>query len=129
LAVILIALNPIAKYALTLNPVNLTWEIWLFSNDKVDYFCGGDKRKVIKIFGKLLVSTFVVTLAYLIPGFDKVMALLGAFFSVTISGSFPLLCHMKLFHETMPRWEMALNIVLFTISVTMAILGTAWSFL
>ncbi|KAG2177244.1 hypothetical protein INT43_007901 [Umbelopsis isabellina] len=128
-AVILIALNPIAKYALTLNPVNLTWEIWLFSNDKVDYFCGGDKRKVIKFIGKLLVSTLVVTLAYLIPGFDKVMALLGAFFSVTISGSFPLLCHMKLFHDTMPKWEMALNIVLFIISMAMAILGTAWSFL
>ncbi|KAG2184299.1 hypothetical protein INT44_009314 [Umbelopsis vinacea] len=128
-AVILIALNPIAKYALTLNPVNLTWEIWLFSSDNIDHFCGGDRRKVVKFVGKLLVSAFVVLLAYLIPGFDKVMALLGAFFSITISGSFPLLCHMKLFHDTMPKWELALNAVLFAISVSMAIFGTAWSFM
>jgi hypothetical protein len=57
------------------------------------------------------------------------MALLGAFFSITISGSFPLLCHMKLFHDTMPKWELALNAVLFAISVSMAVFGTAWSFM
>lgn len=128
-AVILIALNPIAKYALTLNPVNLTWEIWLFSNDNFDYYFGGDRRKIVKFVGKLLVSVLVVALAYLIPGFDKIMALLGAFFSITISGAFPLLCHMKLFHDTMPKWEMALNVVLFVIAVSMAVLGTAWSFM
>ncbi|KAI9361392.1 transmembrane amino acid transporter protein-domain-containing protein [Pilaira anomala] len=112
LAVWLIAVNPVAKYGLTLNPVNLKW-----------------REPLITGFGKICVSAFVVVLAYIIPGFDKIMSLLGAFFSFMISGIFPLVCHMCLFGDTMSFRNKAFDCTLLLIACSMAFTGTLWSFL
>ncbi|KAG1150768.1 hypothetical protein G6F37_002029 [Rhizopus arrhizus] len=111
-AVYLVALNPIAKYGLTLNPVVLTWQTYFQS----------------KFICILLTTLTMVLLVWLIPNFDRVISLLGAFFSFFISGIFPLLCHIKLFRHTMSRWELALNLILLTVASLMAITGTIKSF-
>ncbi|KAG0168228.1 hypothetical protein DFQ28_000828 [Apophysomyces sp. BC1034] len=131
MAVWLIAVNPIAKYGLTLNPVNLSWQLMLFRGTPLESWCmqGRWREPVLTVLGKVFVSAFVVYLAYVIPGFDKIMSLLGAFFSFMISGIFPLMCHLRLFGDTLSRSEIALNYILIAIACSMAISGTLWSFI
>jgi hypothetical protein len=75
IAVSLIAVNPIAKYALTLNPVNLTWELALFGQERIDAWCnnGRGRRTLLRVIGRIAISSLVVGIATVYPGFDKVM--------------------------------------------------------
>ncbi|KAI8050722.1 transmembrane amino acid transporter protein-domain-containing protein [Thamnidium elegans] len=131
LAVWLIAVNPVAKYGLTLNPVNLSWHIWLLRGTHLEEWCekGEWREPLLTAFGKICVSAFVVVLAFIIPGFDKIMSLLGAFFSFMISGIFPLVCHMCLFSDSMSYKSKVLDCTLIVIASSMAFTGTLWSFL
>lgn len=124
-------MNPIAKYGLTVNPVNLSWQIWLFKGTPLEYWCEKSswREPVLTTIGKVSVSAFIVVLAYIIPGFDKIMSLLGAFFSFMISGIFPLVCHVYLFGDTMSTKAKILDYVLIVIASCMAFTGTVWSFI
>lgn len=131
LAVWLIAMNPIAKYGLTVNPVNLSWQIWLFKGTNLEEWCekGRWREPFLTGIGKICISAFIVLLAFVIPEFDKIMSLLGAFFSFMISGIFPLVCHLYLFGETMSKKQKVLDYTLMVIASCMALTGTLWSFL
>ncbi|KAI9259333.1 transmembrane amino acid transporter protein-domain-containing protein [Sporodiniella umbellata] len=132
LAVWLIAMNPIAKYGLTVNPINISWQLWLFSgkdHHHHHHIKSAWREQAMTVLGKLIISACIVLLAYVIPGFDKVMSLLGAFFSFMISGIFPLVCHVRLFGETMSTRQKLLDYTLIFIASCMALIGTLWSFL
>ncbi|CEP15701.1 hypothetical protein [Parasitella parasitica] len=131
LAVWLIAMNPIAKYGLTVNPVNLSWQIWLFKGTSLEDWCdkGSWREPILTGVGKICISAFIVVLAYIIPGFDKIMSLLGAFFSFMISGIFPLICHLCLFGDVMSVKNKVLDYTLIIIASSMALTGTCWSFI
>ena len=131
LAVWLIAMNPIAKYGLTVNPVNLSWQIWLFKGTSLEDWCdkGRWREPILTAIGKVCISAFIVVLAYIIPGFDKIMSLLGAFFSFMISGIFPLICHLCLFGDSMSIKQKVLDYTLIVIASSMALTGTCWSFI
>lgn len=124
-------MNPIAKYGLTLNPVNVSWQLWLLKGTHLEEWCvkARWREPLLTFIGKLIVSAFIVCLAYIIPGFDKVMSLLGAFFSFMISGIFPLVCHVRLFGDTMSTKQLILDYTLIFIASSMAFTGTLWSFL
>lgn len=131
LAVWLIALNPIAKYGLTLNPVVLSWQLGLQNNHAVEHWfsMASWRKPVVKTVGVFLTSAFIVVLAYLLPNFDKIMSLLGAFFSFVISGIFPMMCHLKLFGDSISRKEKFLTWTLITVAAIMGITGTLCSLL
>lgn len=131
LAVWLIALQPIAKYGLNLNPVNLSWQIMLFRYPPVEQWCAkaGWREPFLSMIGKVLISIFIVVLAYLIPGFEKVMALIGSFFSFMISGILPLLCYLRIFGGNLSFASKVWNYILVFIATCMAISGTLWSFI
>ncbi|KAI8096706.1 transmembrane amino acid transporter protein-domain-containing protein [Halteromyces radiatus] len=131
MAVWLIALNPIAKYGLTLNPVNLSWELALARQPSVYIWCNKQpwRGKVISLVGKVTVSALVVLLAYAIPEFDRIMSLLGACFSFIVSGLFPILCYLKLFGHTLSSWEKLILYILFFLCFVLALVGTIWSFI
>ncbi|CAO3590992.1 unnamed protein product [Absidia cylindrospora] len=130
MAVWLIALNPIAKYGLTLNPVNLSWELALARQPSVEVWCTKQPWRgvVINVMGKVLVSALVVLLAYVVPDFDRIMSLLGACFSFIISGMFPILCYLKLFGPSLLPSEKLVLYVLFFLCFVLASVGTLWSF-
>ncbi|CAG8750198.1 23830_t:CDS:2 [Dentiscutata erythropus] len=69
----LIVINPLAKFPLTLTPINLSIEV------------------------ATLVSFLIVGTAIVFPTFDRAMSLLGSCFSFLISSIFPILCHLKMF--------------------------------
>ncbi|CAJ0904922.1 13438_t:CDS:2, partial [Entrophospora sp. SA101] len=95
----MVIFNPLAKYALTLNPINLTLEITYSSFPRVESWCnsGRGRRTALRLFSRIMLSTIVLFIAIQFPGFDRVMGILGSFFSYTISAIFPCVCHLKLF--------------------------------
>jgi amino acid permease len=127
----LVAINPIAKYALTLNPINLTLELSYYSNPFMDEYLnsGRGRRTVLKVLSRILVSTLVVFIAINFPQFDRIMGVLGSFFSFTISAIFPCICYLKLYGDTLKREEYLLNVGIIFICCILSTLGTIWAFL
>src|ERR1044071_5854208 len=127
----LVAINPIAKYSLTLNPINLTLELSFYSSAWIEDWCnsGRGRRTALKIFSRVMVSTLVVFIAIQFPGFDRVMGILGSFFSYLISAIFPCVCHLKLFGRMLKWNEYILNVTIIFICSILSTLGTIWAFM
>ncbi|CAG8446973.1 5594_t:CDS:2 [Ambispora gerdemannii] len=127
----LVAINPIAKYALTLNPINLTLEIYYNTIPWIENWShrGRGRRTALTLFTRILISTIVVIVAIQYPGFDRVMGILGSFFSYTISAIFPCLCHLRLYGREISRREKLLNWTIILVCSCLATLGTTWAFL
>ncbi|KAK4514942.1 uncharacterized protein ATC70_002549 [Mucor velutinosus] len=127
-AIWLLVLTPIAKYGLMMQPLNMSWELVLLNNPRFESWLSVNWRKnALTIVGRSLVTAVLVYIALVFPGFDKVMSLLGALFSFTISVIFPLICHLQLFKEKLSIFETLLNWLLLTVSILMAVFGTIWS--
>lgn len=74
----LMILTPLAKYGLMLNPVNLTWELWLLNKPVVDAWCKFHtwRKHVITATARILTSAIIVYIATVFPGFDRVVVCL-----------------------------------------------------
>ncbi|CAG8588866.1 13783_t:CDS:2, partial [Cetraspora pellucida] len=107
----LVAINPIAKYALTLNPINLTLEIYYHSIPWIESWLnsGRGRRTGLRAVTRILVSSIVVLIAIQFPEFERVMGVLGSFFSFMISAIFPCVCHLKLYGHELSWKEWLLN--------------------
>ncbi|KAI8369827.1 transmembrane amino acid transporter protein-domain-containing protein [Choanephora cucurbitarum] len=132
-AIWLLVLTPIAKYGLMLQPLNLSWEIWLLNQPRIETFLklhqqsDNWRKAALLVIGRSAVTLGLVYIALIFPGFDQVMSLLGALFSFTISVIFPLVCHLALFKGQLSVSETVLNWLLLAAAACMAILGTIWS--
>lgn len=126
LAVWLIALNPVAKYGLTLNPVILSCQLGLTSSASVDKWLSKSswRRVAVQSTGIVLISSIVVLLSVMLPDFDQIMSLLGALFSFTISGIFPIVCDLKLFRKTLSGWQVFFDYTILVVATFMAVTGT-----
>ncbi|KAI9315589.1 transmembrane amino acid transporter protein-domain-containing protein, partial [Dichotomocladium elegans] len=126
----LLALNPVSKYGLSLNPVNMTWQMALFRHPVMEAWCNVRpwRTNFIKGLGMVLMSAMIVLIAYYVPGFDNVMGLLGAFFAFMISAIFPLVCHYRLYSDTLSVKRKLFNGTLVLASIVMAVTGTYKSF-
>ncbi|CAG8768763.1 45411_t:CDS:2 [Gigaspora margarita] len=125
----LVAINPIAKYALTLNPINLTLEIYYHSVPSVEnwFNSGRGRRTGLRVLTRMLVSTIVVFIAIRFPEFERVMGVLGSFFSFMISAIFPCVCHLKLFGHELSWKEWLFNWVIILICSVLSAFGTTWA--
>ncbi|RIB17298.1 transmembrane amino acid transporter protein [Gigaspora rosea] len=125
----LIVINPLAKYPLTLTPINLITEETFFQTKIGSFF----KSKIVKflfiILSRSLVSFIIIGTAIIFPGFDRAMSLLGSFFSFLISIICPLLFHLKMFGRYLSKKELILDLSILVVSSIMATLGTIWTFL
>ncbi|KAI8069631.1 transmembrane amino acid transporter protein-domain-containing protein [Gongronella butleri] len=130
-ALLVIAVNPIAKYGLNMNPINLTWQLWLCRSPRWEmWFHEHDwLEPFVAFIGKLTASGVIVLLAYMVPEFHRLMGLLGAFFSFVISGIFPLVCHFHLFGATLSATDKLIDGILLTVASFMCVTGTLASFL
>ncbi|KAK9766217.1 hypothetical protein K7432_004867 [Basidiobolus ranarum] len=121
-----VVLNPISKFGLTLNPANLILEIF-FSNAPFNLNIRASKPR--RIIFRTLLCFFVCLVAILIPGFHRVMALLGSFSCFTISAILPLACHLQLFKDQIGRTQKFIDWSLIIICTILAVVGTVWTFL
>ncbi|ORZ13655.1 transmembrane amino acid transporter protein-domain-containing protein [Absidia repens] len=128
-AIYLIVLIPVAKYGLMLNPVNLSWELWLRNQPRMEtWFTDHSwKKHSLSIIGRIIVSAFVIYIATVFPGFDRIMSLVGALFSFGISVIFPLACYHRLYRESMTYKDLIVNWAFLLVSIVLATLGTVWS--
>lgn len=75
LAIWLIVLTPLAKYGLMMNPVSVTWELWITSYANVESWCKYHswRKPFLGAVGRILASAIVIMVATVFPGFDRVM--------------------------------------------------------
>ncbi|KAI8344474.1 transmembrane amino acid transporter protein-domain-containing protein [Chlamydoabsidia padenii] len=129
-AVYIIVMIPVAKYGLMLNPVILSGELWMQGYSRMDTWCKENtwRKSVLSMVGRIALSAFVIYIATVFPGFDRIMSLLGALFSFGISVIFPLVCYHRLYYSTMSRMDLLINWTFLILSIILATLGTVWSF-
>lgn len=84
---------------------------------------------LLRALTRIAVLAVITILAIVVPGFDTVMALLGSAMAFSICLILPLAFNLKIFTDTLPRWERALNWVLIVVCSVMAVIGTVWVFL
>lgn len=75
-AIWLLVLTPIAKYGLMLQPLNLSWELWFFGQDKVETWLKNHAfwgKGLLTVLGRSMITGILVYIALIFPGFDKVM--------------------------------------------------------
>ena len=121
----LVALNPITKYPLSINPINTQIERIVRSS----YDCGCLSPFLLRLICRTLVSLLVLVVAINFPGFHYVMAILGSFFSFTVSVVFPELCHLKLYGDSLSWKEILVSKLLIYSGSTLGLIGTIWAFL
>ena len=74
----LMILTPLAKYGLMLNPVIVTWELWLINKPSIESWCKFHawRKHVINAAARILTSAVIVYIATVFPGFDRVVVCL-----------------------------------------------------
>lgn len=88
--------------------------------------------KMSKIVTRTAVQVGVTLLigatAILLPGFERVMAFLGAFLACVTCVFGPLLANLRLLHHEMSRLNVAVDVAILLVFTVVASLGTVWSF-
>ncbi|GAB4827320.1 hypothetical protein Ancab_034207 [Ancistrocladus abbreviatus] len=111
--------NPVSKYALMLAPVVNATESWFPT-----YY----KRRPIRLVIRTALVVSNVTVALAIPFFGYLMALVGAFLSVTASIILPCLCYLKI-SGTNHGSRLLIIVGIIILSIFIVIFGTYTSLL
>lgn len=78
---------------------------------------------------KIALTALIAVTAVVLPGFEKVMAFLGAFLAFATCVFGPLLANLKLFGGEMRAWRIGVDVMILAASAVMAGTGTVWAFL
>lgn len=84
---------------------------------------------MVRIAVQVSITLLVGLTAIVLPGFEKVMAFLGAFLACATCIFGPLLANMSLLHHEMTRFNIVMDVLILTIFAVVAAVGTVWSFL
>ncbi|KAG2403436.1 Amino acid transporter [Vigna angularis] len=109
-------INPFTKYALLLNPLARSLEELLPERISTTYWC------FILLRTALVAST--VCVAFLVPFFGLVMALIGSLFSLLVSAIMPTLCFLKIIGKKATKSQVALSVAIAVLGMICAVLGT-----
>ncbi|KAL2917182.1 hypothetical protein HK105_203246 [Polyrhizophydium stewartii] len=139
----LVALNPVTKYPLAASPINMQIEKWLvklFPALKVPEKDGGGGGGggahgehsgapvvipfALRVITRSAASALICLFAVSFPGFESMMALLGSFFSCTVSIVFPELCYLQLYGHKLTLGQKAAEYVVIAIGLVAGVLGT-----
>lgn len=78
---------------------------------------------------QVLITVAIGLTAIVLPGFEKVMAFLGAFLACVTCIFGPLLAKLRLFRHEMSKRQILLDFTILIITFFVASFGTAWSFI
>ena len=117
------AINPFAKFALTLDPVAK-------GVDSKLGFRVRDSKSDALVSRLLRTALGVLTLgaAIKLPFFGVGMSLVGAALTLSVSVTFPSMCYLRMFGDELSRGERWLNYAILGIGFTCAASGTAAAF-
>lgn len=109
--------NPLASSAISLRAAQITSSLTPRT------------RNILQFTLKILLTLLIAITAVVLPGFEKVMAFLGAFLAFATCVFGPLLASLKLFGGEMQGWRIAVDVAILGMSAVMAATGTVWAFL
>ncbi|VFQ71698.1 unnamed protein product [Cuscuta campestris] len=109
-------INPFTKYALVMNPLARAMEELLPKRVSSSVCC------FILLRALLLIST--VCVAFLLPFFGLVMALIGSLLSILLAIIMPTVCYLKIMGREVTRKQMAASVGVVIVGVISAALGT-----
>ncbi|XP_010554769.1 PREDICTED: vacuolar amino acid transporter 1 [Tarenaya hassleriana] len=109
-------INPFTKYALLMNPLARSIEELLPARISDSIWC------FVLLRTALVASS--VCVAFLLPFFGLVMALIGSLLSILVAIVMPALCFMKIVGNRATRTQIVLSSAIVAIGVVSAILGT-----
>ncbi|MCO5566231.1 hypothetical protein L7F22_019907 [Adiantum nelumboides] len=78
---------------------------------------------------QVLITIAIGLTAIILPGFEKVMAFLGAFLACVTCIFGPLLAKLRLFRHEMTKRQIIMDCTILVITFFVASFGTAWSFI
>ena len=117
----LTTVNPLAKFALTLDPVAKGVDEKL----NLDITGGKPSDALTSRAFRTLLGLGSLGLAVKLPFFGVGMSLLGAVLTLTVSVVFPSACYLKMFDRDLSASERALNYGIILIGVACILTGTA----
>ncbi|KAI9322401.1 transmembrane amino acid transporter protein-domain-containing protein [Dichotomocladium elegans] len=130
IALWLVVITPIAKFALMIHPLHVAWELYVEGQPVVERWMDQAwKQNAFQLTSRIILTAIAVYIAIVFPGFDRVMSLLGSLFSFGISIIFPLMCYQRLYNASISLPRSCLHLCMLALSICMAVTGTAWSFL
>ncbi|XP_068648353.1 amino acid transporter AVT1A-like [Aristolochia californica] len=109
-------INPFTKYALLMNPLSRSLEELLPLGTTHEYWFSMMLRTI------LVIST--VCVAFLLPFFGLVMALIGSLLSISVAIIIPALCFIKIARNKATPIEVTLSIAVVVLGVISAAFGT-----
>ncbi|KFY04344.1 hypothetical protein O988_00844 [Pseudogymnoascus sp. VKM F-3808] len=132
---VFIAIIPLTKLPLNARPIVATLEaltgldVRTVPDEDALVGCSKFGRGVQKIAIRVIVIVSFVFLAIVFPAFDSIMAFMGSCLCFMICVILPLLFHLRIFGNEIPRAERILNWVLIVICSILAVIGTVFAFL
>nr|XP_027072232.1 amino acid transporter AVT1A-like isoform X1 [Coffea arabica] len=108
--------TPLTKYALLMNPLARGIEELLPARFSDNLWC------FISVRTALALSSLCV--AFVLPFFGLVMALVGSLFSILMAIVMPALCFVKILGKTATRTQVVLSIAIVALGVVSAFVGT-----
>ncbi|CAH9068867.1 unnamed protein product [Cuscuta epithymum] len=109
-------INPFTKYALMMNPLARALEELLPQRISRSFLC------FIMLRTLLLIST--VCVAFLLPFFGLVMALIGSLLSILLAIIVPSVCFLKIMGKKVTKTQRAISIAVVIVGIISAALGT-----
>lgn len=131
-----IAIIPLTKVPLNARPIIATAEVLLGLHQQAiaegssamvgrsAYF-----RGVLKIVIRVVTILVFLVISIVFPAFDSIMAFMGSALCFTICVTLPLCFYLKLFRREITGFERTSIYGLLTISITLSVIGTVFSFL
>ena len=116
--ILMVALNPAMKFAITMNPIAMTLE---------EAFLKNNDSKMHHIVLRTLIGSVILVIAITVPDFARVTGILGSLCAMIVSAIFPCVCCLKLYPNMQFR-EKVLNYVIIVFSTVMALSGTYAAF-
>ncbi|XP_010914086.1 amino acid transporter AVT1A isoform X1 [Elaeis guineensis] len=108
--------NPFTKYALLLNPIARSLEELLPMGPANEVWCSMLLRTT------LVIST--VCIAFLLPFFGLVMALIGSLLSILVAVIMPALCFLKIARNKATHLQVIVSIAIVALGIVSAAVGT-----
>lgn len=131
-ALALITVNPLSKFALTMDPVarGLESALGVRTNDDVSDDVGGDEKNPTRALLKARVLRTGLGLGALlaaakVPFFAVVMSLIGSFLTLTVSVIFPAACHLKVFEDELTDSEIVVDWAIMFVGGFCVVAGSA----
>lgn len=116
-ALLLIVINPVAKFGLTMDPVARGMEEALDIKE--------DDQIVKQVVGRTGLGVGALVLATNVPNFALFMALVGSFLTLAVSVVFPSLCYLSIFDKEIEDKERYLNYAVVVLGLFCTVSGTA----